>query len=355
MRYTPFVNVLCLLTATALAQEPAEDSNPLNDDALVQELRALRLEVAALTAQIETLESEMSRLREGLADQRDRPPRPRHPFMDDEGGGPNVDALSQIQLRPGASPAEVREYVSSIVRASAKQNMFSDRDPQVEMLTRIGPANLPILLEFLAGGPFGSGDYYVRQAASQLAGDEHRDLILAKLPFHHELVEIITRNQWEEDARPILLLVLEKRPQYLPQGWIEAVVRLRDPSTYEALKAHLIEGNNRWQTFETLRELKDLSLDDAVAQAWDRARYDQNWERDSMASIAVEYGHLDALEHVATQIRAGTAEDFQLRQMQRALVQHVAEKGSVRQVADWVLTNKDRLTWDATVKEFRLK
>jgi len=64
--------------------------------------------------------------------------------------GPDSTPFSDLSLSDDPSPEEVKQYILDVVSTSQGQNTFSDRDPQVALLMRVGRENLPLLIEALS-------------------------------------------------------------------------------------------------------------------------------------------------------------------------------------------------------------
>ena len=64
--------------------------------------------------------------------------------------GPDLEKLEEITLSENPSEKEIREYIRQIALVTAKQNSYSENDPQVVMLSEIGNENLELLLKYNA-------------------------------------------------------------------------------------------------------------------------------------------------------------------------------------------------------------
>ena len=67
---------------------------------------------------------------------------------------------------------------------------------------------MDLLIEVL-GGPY-SGSYYLIQAISMLAREEHKAMILEALPHTMRLVEVVVERRWVEDAAETLIAELNE-------------------------------------------------------------------------------------------------------------------------------------------------
>lgn len=178
--------------------------------------------------------------------------------------GPDIANLADLTLSDNPNPDEVKMYILDIVNASPGQNAFSSRDPQVELLTQIGQKNLPLLIEVLSYVVGLKNDFYIKQAIVNLADENSKSMILGVLPIHQDLIEVVIRHGWEEDAKDILLTELKNTEQDLPSGWIQAVASLNDPESYPLLRDYFINGPNSSSTYKSIKHLPIKDMDEAV-------------------------------------------------------------------------------------------
>lgn len=97
--------------------------------------------------------------------------------------GPDHEALAGIILSKNSSKEEVREYVANILLASKHQTVMGGDDPQIKMLSEVGPANLDVLLEYTNWeiGHFGDVAFYMRRAIRNILRPEHKAFVLKSL------------------------------------------------------------------------------------------------------------------------------------------------------------------------------
>jgi hypothetical protein len=177
-------------------------------------------EVQALTARIQDLEARLTVFDAAL---KAVPPR--------RDGEANYVLLATIILPENPTRAQVQEYVQRIADATRGQTRFSySGDPQAAMLTKVGAAHLDILLN-TSGWDL---RHYVTGAVATLATDEHKALILAKLPEMRDLASVVLKRQWQNDAKDILRRGLEQETN-LPSEWIRAAIRTGDPALHPLL------------------------------------------------------------------------------------------------------------------------
>ena len=342
------IAVMFLVLGTTLAARAAEPGDYYTDRAILQELHEIRGLLERLARDVAALKEEAKPAEKKAA----APAFPRTGAF--SSSGPNLEKLGSILFPDDPTEDKVRRYIRDVITASPQQNMFTDSDPQVSMLTTVGTEYLPLLIEAL-GRTGGMNDYHLVRAIVDLADERSKALILDALPIHHELIQAVIRNGWEHDARDILVDELRSAHQYLPTEWLKAVAALEDPETYPLLREFFIEGRNRHSSFEAIRHLPIEDMEEAVAEAWRRSRYEHAYEREGMARIAVEYGHMDALEALIEGLSVDDESGaWRARENRAAILRVVDFRGSNAALADWFEQNRERLVFDEDAREFRV-
>ena len=265
--------------------------------------------------------------------------------------GPDREALMKIKLPDPLTEASARAYVGEIMAVSAGQNSYSDRDPQVALLAKVGEDNIAVLLDYSEGN--GASSYHLNKAVQRVATARSKALILAKLPEKKSLASVVLKHGWATDARETLLAGLTD--DYVPSEWLTALASLRDTNTYPALLKYLVEGQNRVTTYEAIKHLPGIELAPSVAAAWERSRYGQRWEANGMAVIALGYGHISALESIirAIQLPDTKQNDYELSRLLNALWEYTEYVGSPEDLVAWYEANKTTLVFDPSTKKFR--
>ncbi len=269
--------------------------------------------------------------------------------------GADHDALAKITLPDNPSSEQLNQYISDIVAASSGQNSFSTEDPQTAMLAKIGRENISLLIAKIPESPsWSSASYYLVEAVARLASESNKTLIFNALPTKKELVKVVVKKGWELDARDILIQGL-KDGGNLSTEWINTVATLRDKESYPLLRNYFINGNIRSWTYKAIKNLPIENLSGAVAQAWERSQYAHSYERNSMAVIAAEYGHLDALAVVIDALMSEESKDYWLSQEARpALLRCTGFFGTNEEFVEWFKLNKNRLRFNPETKKFEV-
>jgi hypothetical protein len=225
------------------------------------------------------------------------------------------------------------------------------------MLVKLGPERVKLILDVMAehrGAGYLMGVYHLREAVLKLVNMEHKELVLKLLPQHTFLATAVLDYGWEQDAKKVLIAELASAaPRQLPIEWIRAVANLKDPKTYENLKWYLIQQDGRYSTYEAIRDLPGLDLTDTVAKIWGETGYHE-WEARGVAKIAVEYGHLDAVEQLVGYLGSETRNQWEVSAIRRLLLRHLDFYGSTREIAEWLRKNRDKITFDREKKKYVL-
>ena len=343
MKAVKSILVLLILSAGSIvmAGEGTTDTHA----AILKELREVRAMLAEIKAELAELKNQMK-----ASQPSEQPTEPK---------GPDLKVLHKIKLPENPTEDQVREYIDLIIMASRGQDRWGPGDPQVRMLAQLGRKRLKLLIDAL-----GRGDYYLVEAIKRLATEADKQLIIDALRRHHGLVEIIVREGWEKDARDTLVRVLATRPHYrplyLPTEWIKAVTRLKDPKTYDDLKAYFIDGMNPYSTYRALLTLPDFDLAGAAAEAWAFAKDLPSGPSDTMdygrkisfAIVAVYYGHLDALEFLVKQQLELQESSWTYKRIRHVILQHSELSGTKSEIADSFEKHKHSLVFDSEKKKF---
>lgn len=333
-----------IVSSISLCVLAGQDDTNSTDQAIVRELSAIHTSLEKNASELSALRTQKPAPRDS-----DPPSEAKSSFVPKKA---NIERLRNIKLPENATKAQIGQYIREIVAASQGQNEFSPSDIQVGMLARVGSTNLQSLVDALEG-PQGCGDYHLEAAICRIADSQNKDIILRVLPFHHDLVKIVTQMGWENDAKATLVAELKNKTDYLPREWITAVVALKDPTTYPVLRDYFIYGHNKEWTYY---EIKDLPIEDmpaAVADAWQRSRSGDPANKLTMVMVALQFGHKDALEWVLKMLTDASPRNYDhASEIRNLVLKHVDFYGSNNEVANWYRTNRDQIKFDAVSKKF---
>ncbi len=266
--------------------------------------------------------------------------------------GPDLMSLGNIVFPENPTRENLKIYVYSIIEATADQNTFSSDDPQIRLLEKVGEENIDILIN--AASDLHRYNYYLNEAINHLASDKSKDLILAALPQNPELIKTVVNYGWELEVKELLVERLRDSSSYLPDEWIKAVAGFQDPSTYENLIYHFINAHNRYRTYKIIKDLPGINLNEAVIKAWEKAKYNGDWERVTMAGVAIKYGRKDALEILIMNVDSSKF-DYYRQDLDQSLIQHTELAGTIPEIKKWYNENKDNLYFDEQARKFKVR
>ena len=306
--------------------------------------------LAGLEKTVEKLQQEVADLRAMIAD-RVGAPRRADPVTAIVHSRLDVIKLSENPIRD-----EIAHYVEAIIVASRGQHSFSGSDRQIAMFAAVGRKHLDVLIDGLDryGDTHGlsGGNYHLMPAVDMLATDRDRDLILKNLPRHHGLVSLVLSHGWEKQAQSTLIAELDHARRFIAPDWIGAIARLEDPTTFDALKEHFVLGSSKVAVHDILKRLPGIDLREAVRQAWRNSSDLESWDKEDVATVAVEYGHVDALAYLAETVLKPPDRHRSYESRHYSLVWHVPNKGTIRETAKWILQNEARLKFDKDSKRY---
>ncbi len=328
------------VTPLHLVFEPnrIEDAGFIVDEVWLQEADLVRIEEVRVGYCRKTIEVEGFQLESSSSRS--------HRYVEKTRDGPDPEILAAIVLPENPTREDITNYVKEILVDAECQRRCSSEDPQVDMLAAVGPEHVDVLL-------MDGYQYYAYLAVKRLAGPVHKELIIAKLPGYHQLIDVVVGQGWTDEVGDTLVAELKKNPENLPTAWIKAVAEMKDPETYDYLKRYLIRGNARSATYEAIKDLPGIDLQNAVDQAWRRVRYDaHDYQKRNMVSVAIQYGHLDAL-HVAAEMMGEKDQDrYRVRVIQRVLPDLLPEGVSVEDFPAWYRGNRDYIRFDETTRRY---
>lgn len=287
---------------------------------------------------------------------------------------PDTEALAKIDLPENPTRAQVNKYVQDILAASAVQNMSSPTDPQHEMLMKIGSQNLDVLVDQLGmkasvATPFtvpvrGYGQNYLLPAIERLATADHKSLIIEELPNHPELMPLVEKFGWQNDARDAILKMLAEGSTSVPYPMIPIIARMKDPKTYPALLEQLAISDQPAMIYAQIKDLPGIELDEAVRRAWSRLQgggLSTNHAAQSFAPIALAHGEKDALGLYIDILDVTDSVELHRRGFpfidrtippRRLVLKHIDFHGTNEQITEWYEKNYHDLKFDKERKVF---
>ncbi|MCE0499548.1 MAG: hypothetical protein LV481_16540 [Methylacidiphilales bacterium] len=255
----------------------------------------------------------------------------------------DLDTLDQITLPHDATREQVRNYVTDILVASRRQNSWGDHDPQVDMLKKVGSENVDLLVQMARN----IHNYYLNHAINALAQPDHKDMIIAALATNEDLVDTVIDHGWQRDAKTILLSILADKPLNSSSKMAVAVASLKDPSTYDVLKAYYI-GNPSDDLLKALQTMPGFDVAGTVDLAWKQARISQPWQVRQMLETAAHFGEPDVMEIVLKILKSKEREDnYSRQQARKVLKDYTPATGTTdAYLIKWLESNRANLIFD---------
>ncbi len=265
-------------------------------------------------------------------------------------------ALTNLALPEQATPAQVSAYIESVLVASQRSHPFhtvTSQDPEINLLAKVGPENIRLLLRAAENVKSANGTYFLDEAIGRLARPEDKEAILGALAGETGLIDIVLKYGWQGDARDALMAVLgDENQRALPRGWIQAVASFKDPSTYPALKAYLVRCASKQQTYNAIRKLPGIDLAATVDAAWKSARYGQPYEILNASIMAGEFGHADVLDGLAKILKQDDGNEAQQARAATIFRRLTPATGDNASLIAWYDANHGHLVFDAKQKKF---
>jgi hypothetical protein len=258
----------------------------------------------------------------------------------------NLEKLAQIKLPENPTRTQVKEYIRNILSVSATQSSCSVNDPQVDMLTKIGPENLDLLVP-LAGNP----SHYEVTAIQFMVRPEHKDLILNNLQEMPSLAGVVLAAGWQRDARDILLDMLRGK-NYVEMSIVKAVAALEDPETYPLLLDYFVNGAYPLYTYNTIKNLPGIDLAEAFQTVWEKALSENGKELLLLVDSALERGIQDALRVATEALNDEGVPDYRKKHLRTSFEKYTGIGGTDEQLRKWYLANKGALHFDLETKMF---
>jgi hypothetical protein len=263
---------------------------------------------------------------------------------------PPAADLAKIVLPPNADRKQVADYISAIVEASQQQNIWSDSDPEIQMLEQVGAENVDLLIE--AGAQ--NHNYYLNHAIKDLAQPDQEKLVLRALVTNHDLINTVLAHHWQQDAKPLLVAALPTAVNSLPNRWIDTIASFHDPATYPALRDYYV-GHPHRAAYEALAKIPDFDLRGAVDAAWklinDPTR---SWATRNLLEPAAKIGEPDFPDVATRLLQKGNPYDHQFAA--KALRSFTPATGATdSDLLDWMNANRANLVFDSTLKKFVLR
>ena len=269
----------------------------------------------------------------------------------------DLNTLDKITLPVPATRDQTRNYISSILLASAQGEAFTDHDPQIRMLEQVGPQNVDLLIDLTRT----SHSFYLNWAIRDLVREDHRDLVIAAFPSNHDLIDVIVGHHWEKDASAALLAALAGNGtdgtslQNIERGDAIAVAlaSLKDPKTYPVLSTYYVQRPDR-RLFDTLAACPGFDVKAMVDAAWQNRVHAQEWEIRNVLGPAFQFNEPDVLNTALKLLK--TNDRYTEQMVDKTLRTYTPVVGSNEsELIAWITAHKDKLVFDPAAKKFVLQ
>lgn len=263
------------------------------------------------------------------------------PSMYGFGQNANKAALKAIKVPRVFSHLIVTRYLDQIAKATEEQRSFGHNDYQSYLVKQIPMNYLSTVLKH--------DDYhvkmYIQYTLPERIREQDRGLVIKYLlKFPDLLTTVASRPNWENAAWPIVVkgLLTEK---YLPSAWMQMAVNKNTNQGNLALLKHFESRG----TVDTLNYLTRTSLTPQVIEAsvermWQRKKIGMPYEVNYASLCAVQYGHLDALDHLFKFLRSINNDDDYTRKRAKKILANLID--SNMDFLAWYTANKGKIRFN---------
>jgi ABC-type transport system involved in multi-copper enzyme maturation permease subunit len=278
------------------------------------------------------------------------------------------DSLKGLELPENPSRSDVWKYILRIVGAK-EENNFSEENPEIALLVKVGPANADELLLALYNNGCEDNDLIGAINKLDLSGTPCKEMVLRYLPGMQSLIGAVIKNHWEADAKGTLLEGItnaSRTGEGIDRDWIRTLASVRDPTTYPALLTYekgqiaslLGSHNDYWENnpMYLIRELPGPVISSMIAEMWKDSHSKES--EGYLIGTAASWGIPSALDRAGEILRTvtGSGKDQQrLRSRARkAILNTTACPAKLLDVelAAWYDANKASLFFDPHLGRF---
>lgn len=270
-----------------------------------------------------------------------------------------------VLTAPGndASDETVKDYIAAVLATSESSGSFSQNDIQVKLLTKLGRARLPMLLEMMTSEQQGSrASYYLRYAVEALADNSSQDLVLNTLQaVPHEkgrnLLGLVDRMHWEKEAEPILIRMIEEQQasansSYIDGTLLNLLVKLNDPETYPLLSQAVAKSSNIIYNYGKLKALEDFDFEKLIEEAWENRAGKSGQELLFIAQFVAQKGNPIALDLLVSGLTTSDSSQRMQFEPRFALLAAIDFRGTDAEIIAWYNENQSRLKYDEKLQKF---
>lgn len=266
--------------------------------------------------------------------------------------------LQEIVLPEDPVRDDYAAYIDAIAEATEGQNSFSSNDPQVEMLAKVPPEHIDLLVARVGGRS--SLRFHAQYAMRGMDLSVLRSRINTLVDEQPAMIGVVVAYGWSHDARDAIRSRLEQEPSNLGIAWFQAATELNDPALYPSIHNCAVKTRYTAQVVQTLQGLADYDLERTVAEMWARSSDTSNSQNHyQVASVAAEYGHIDALAVLIDQLARRrsyySSNGENTFDTQRVLIMRFIDfSGTPEEIAQWFEQHRDELIFDYVSQRYLL-
>jgi len=272
--------------------------------------------------------------------------------------GADRNKLAKIRRLPkDPTDRQIVEYIRQIGEASAGQQVWSSKDPQIALYEQIGPGHLRLLLPYLTDGS--PQARHLGYALPKLVDERDRELVRQSLKRYPVLIETVLLKGWGKDMKKEIFAAssINTFPLWGVRERIPDLVR--SPEDMEILTYLYIRDPNGYLLLNGLKKLPGTDVPKLVDQAWEAARKGRYHEYVMIprARDAVQYGrNVEAFRYLLKQVMIFPIRDYRCRDTARFLSGlcdfPVHDQAALN---EWYGKNADRIVFDPVSGKFVLK
>ena len=187
--------------------------------------------------------------------------------------------------------------------------------------------------------------HYIEYTLPARIREQHKSIVLKYLIKFPELLKTVASSpQWEALAWPIVIKGLSTK-QYLPSSWMQMAVKKNSLKGNQALQKYFeSRGSVEALKYLTQTSLSSQAIEATVKRMWQSKKLSRSHELDYASFCAVQYGHLDALEHVINLLNPVNNADDYSRGRAREILLRLADTD--QDVVSWYEANRARLRFN---------
>ncbi len=273
--------------------------------------------------------------------------------------------LAKVNVPTENSKAAWKDYVSKVVAAlkgNTPRNARKD-DPGLGAFVKVGPTNVDLLIDAFDKGNY-IVDYYLLRAVDALACEDNRTVIIGQLSSHSSLIDVVSRVGWFADAKPILVDLLARQPDDLPNEAFVLAVSYQDPQINLLVRRSLLECNSPSFRLRVLSQKTQLDISGILLLRLKEIRVNPGVYLDEayyVGEMAGGIGQIDGLRLLVSifsgtfdESRAFSPESAKIYQnkSRETFIRLTGATGSDAELVSWLKDNESKIRFDPATKKF---